>query len=67
MSAGSTAIPGSVEASEPQQVTLLELVQAISEVADDDREVVATVRDLLRSGRVRLGGNFRGESTCEFS
>ena len=42
------------------ETTLLELVQAVSEVADDDREVVATVMHLLRSGRVRLVGNFRG-------
>ena len=40
--------------------TLLELVQVVSEVTDDDREVVATVVHLLRSGRVRLNGNFRG-------
>ena len=41
--------------------TLLELVQAVAEVTDDDREVVATVLHLLRSGRVRLSGNFRGQ------
>jgi len=45
----------------PRQTTLLELVRAISEVTDDDREVVATVRHLLRSGQVVLCGNFRGE------
>jgi len=39
--------------------TLLDLVQAVCEVTADDREVVATVRHLLRSGRVRLCGNFR--------
>jgi hypothetical protein len=39
--------------------TLLELVGAVAENADDDREVVATVLYLLRSGRVRLIGNFR--------
>jgi hypothetical protein len=47
-------------AQEVSEVTLLELVQAVSEVTDDDREVVATVRHLIRSGRVRLCGNFRG-------
>lgn len=41
-------------------VTLLELVQAIADVTDDDREIVATVLYLLRSRRVRLIGNFRG-------
>ena len=42
------------------ETTLLELVRAVSDVTDDDREVVATVSHLLRSGRVRLVGNFRG-------
>lgn len=39
--------------------TLLDLVRAISEVTDDDHEIVATVQHLLDSGRVRLTGNFR--------
>ncbi|MDJ0789920.1 MAG: hypothetical protein QNK05_24245 [Myxococcota bacterium] len=43
------------------QTTLLELVQVVSEVARNEREVVATVKDLLRSGRVRLTGNFRDD------
>ena len=47
-------------AQRPRPVTLLELVQGISETTDDDREVVATVMYLLRTGRVRLCGNFRG-------
>jgi hypothetical protein len=42
------------------ETTLLELVRAVSEVTEDDREVVATVMELLRSGRVRLSGSFRG-------
>jgi hypothetical protein len=33
--------------------TLYELVEAVSEVANDDREVVAVVQHLLESGRVR--------------
>jgi len=41
--------------------TLLALIQTISEVTDDDREIVATVLHLLRSGRVRLIGTLRGE------
>lgn len=45
----------------PRETTLLELVRAVSEVTEDDREVVATVRHLLRSGRVVLCGSFRGE------
>jgi hypothetical protein len=40
--------------------TLLDLVQAIAQCTNDEREIVATVRHLLRSGRVRLIGNFRG-------
>jgi hypothetical protein len=40
--------------------TLLELVQTIAEDTRDDREIVATVVHLLRSGRVRLIGSFRG-------
>ena len=43
------------------ETTLLELVQTIGELTDDDREVVATVVELLRAGRVRLIGNFRGQ------
>ena len=43
------------------ETTLLELVQTIGELTDDDREVVATVIELLRAGRVRLIGNFRGQ------
>ncbi len=43
------------------ETTLLELVQTIGELTQDDREVVATVIEMLRSGRVRLTGNFRGQ------
>ena len=43
------------------ETTLLELVQTIGELTEDDREVVATVIELLRAGRVRLIGNFRGQ------
>ena len=45
---------------EPLPTTLLDLVRAIGEVTEDDREVVATVRHLLETGRVRLTGNFSG-------
>ncbi len=48
-----SALPGYSE------MTLLELVQAICDETNDDREVVETVRHLLSSGRVRLCGNFR--------
>jgi hypothetical protein len=34
--------------------TLLDLVQAVSEVAASDQETLATVADLINSGQVRL-------------
>jgi hypothetical protein len=40
--------------------TLLELVCAVNEFAASEAEVVATITHLVRSGRVRLCGNFRG-------
>lgn len=49
------------QAGNPVETTLLELVQALGELTDDDREVVATVVDLLRTGRVRLIGTLRGQ------
>jgi hypothetical protein len=41
------------------ETTLLELVRAVDEVADNELEVVITVLHMLRSGSVRLAGNFR--------
>jgi len=41
-------------------VTLLDLVNAVSEHARSEAEVIATVVYLVNSGRVRLSGNFRG-------
>ena len=43
-----------------RHVTLLELVTAVGEIASDDEEVTETVLHLLRSGRARLCGNFKG-------
>jgi hypothetical protein len=40
--------------SDSQELTLLELTGAVIEVADSDREVVATLAHLIRSGKVRL-------------
>ena len=40
--------------------TLLELVEAVSEFADNDAEVVATVVHMVNSGAVELCGTFRG-------
>ncbi len=45
--------------SEPQDVTLLELIEAVSEVSETEQEVLATVTYMLNSGHVRLAGNFR--------
>ena len=44
------------------ETTLLDLVTTLGELTEDDREVVTTVVELLRSGRVRLIGNFRGKT-----
>jgi len=44
----------------PFTTTLLDLVQSVSAVTTDDREVVATITALVNSGRVRLSGNFAG-------
>lgn len=41
-------------------ITLLDLVSAVSEYARTDTEVVATVVHLVNSGAVRLCGTFRG-------
>ena len=43
-----------------QDITLLELVVAVSEHASGEAEVIATVVHLVNSGVVRLCGNFRG-------
>lgn len=40
----------------PSELTLLDLTGAVIEVSADDREVVATLAHLIRSGRVRIGG-----------
>jgi hypothetical protein len=42
------------------QSTLLELVKGVSEHAETENEVVATVVHLVNSGRVQLCGTFRG-------
>lgn len=47
------------------ETTLLELVQVLSELTDDDHEVVAAISSLLEEGRVRLTGNFAGGFVAE--
>jgi hypothetical protein len=49
----------SVAATEPHPCTLLELVRVLSEITDDEHEVVATAIHMICSGSVRLIGNFR--------
>ena len=47
-------------------VTLLELVEAVNDVSESEQEVVTTVQYMLRTGSVKLGGCFRGESIDAF-
>ena len=62
MPATSLSIQSLSVSPEYSEVTLLELVQAVCDETNDDREVVETVRHLLSSGQVRLCGNFRYSS-----
>jgi len=41
-------------------VTLLDLVTEVAKYARSDKEVIATVADMVNTGRVRLWGNFNG-------
>ena len=38
----------------PRDLTLLDLIRAVSEEAANDQETLAVVADLINSGRVRL-------------
>jgi hypothetical protein len=42
-----------------EQITLLDLVAAVADVAASDEEVIATVQHLIDSGQVTLVGQFR--------
>ena len=55
-----------IQDDEAADVTLLELVQAVADVTTDEREIVATVMYMLRSGHARLVGNFRDEPIDDF-
>jgi hypothetical protein len=48
----------SIEVNQPETLTLLDLVAAVSEAASSEEEVVAAVHHLIESGRVKLVGNF---------
>ena len=43
-----------------RELTMLDLVNAVSEHAHSEAEVIATVVYLVNSGTVRLCGNFNG-------
>jgi hypothetical protein len=66
MAAASNVDPHPGIASEPLRLTLLELVEAVSDVTASDVEIVATVLHMLESGRVRLNGSFRGTPVGSF-
>jgi hypothetical protein len=42
------------------ELTLLDLIQAVSEVAANDQELLATVAHLINSGQVRFCGDAAG-------
>jgi len=67
MSAATSTTIDFASAEEPLHVTLLQLVEAVSDVTENDVEVVATVMHMLQTGRVRLSGSFRGVSISTFS
>jgi hypothetical protein len=50
---------GFPEGDESVNTTLLDLIRAVGELTEDDREVVDTVIRLLRQGQFRLVGSFR--------
>ena len=49
----------SAEPTQPETLTLLDLVAAIADASARPREVVATVHHLIETGQVTLVGNFR--------
>ncbi len=57
---------GWTQAAPAVQLTLLDLVRTVGEITDDEAEIVATVLHMLRSGTVKLTGNFRGEPIGRF-
>jgi hypothetical protein len=63
----SSQFPVEIQDPESKDLTLLELVGSVCDVTDNDDEVIATVLQMLRSGRVRLCGNFRGASGDELA
>ncbi len=66
MSAAASVRIENATINEPLSLTLLELVEAVNDVTSSDDEVVATVRHMLQTGRIRLRGNFRGVTVNVF-
>jgi hypothetical protein len=64
MSAATTSRPrlAALQPEASPEITLLDLVRAVSEECQTEAEVVATVLHLLASGRARLCGSFRAAS-----
>jgi hypothetical protein len=48
--------------SRSRNLTLLDLIEAVSEVAANEQEMLAAVADLINSGKVRLCGDAAGAS-----
>ena len=44
----------------PQRLTMLDVIEAVADVVQTERELIATVVYLVNSGQVRLCGNFAG-------
>ncbi len=42
---------------QPEEVSLFDLVEAVAEFSESEKEVLATVMHMLRSGRVQLRGS----------
>ncbi len=59
MAAADSSAPIRRVGEKPEPVTLLDLVQAVGEVTGNENELVETVRHMLRTRIVRLGGILR--------
>ena len=59
MAAASSSAPIRRIGENPEPVTLLDLVRAVGEVTANEDEIVETVRHMLRTRLVRLGGILR--------
>lgn len=61
---GSTASPGPPASLD---ITLLELMQTLSEITEDESEIVATALHMLRSGGIRLTGSSQDAPRAVFA